>query len=139
MSNRHPSSKARNTRRRHFQAPAHQRHREFTVLVSGSETKMPGIRRAPVRAGDRVAIDRGQGVEGNYSDKDTKVKDVEGKILRVDYKRRLVFIEDLKQRKRGNKVADRPIDPRNITIIGFDLTDPRRKAKLTKMNDEALE
>lgn len=133
------SSKARKMRRRHFQAPAHQRHRKFTVLVSGSETKMAGIRRAAVRAGDRVAIDRGQGLEGNYSNKDTKVKDVEGKILRVDYKRRLLFIEDLKQRKRGNKVADRPIDPRNVTIIAFDLTDPRRKAKLEKRNAEALE
>lgn len=138
MGHRQTSSKPRKQRRRHFEAPSHVVHRKFTVPVSGSEAKMPGIRRAPVRAGDRVVIDRGQGLEGNYSDKDSKVKDVQGKVLRVDYKRRLVFIEDLKERKRGNKVADRPIDPRNITIIGFDLTDPRRKAKLEKMNQEAL-
>ena len=100
---------------------------------------MMGLRRAALRAGDRVVIDRGQGLEGNYAEKDTKVKDVQGKVLRVDYKRRLVFIEDLKERKRGNKVADRPIDPRNLTIIAFDLTDPKRKAKLEKLNAQALE
>lgn len=139
MANGKASSKARKMRRRYFAAPSHVVHRQFTVPVSGTETKMMGLRRAALRAGDRVVIDRGQGLEGNYAEKDTKVKDVQGKVLRVDYKRRLVYIEDLKERKRGNKVADRPIDPRNLTIIAFDLTDPRRKAKLEKLNAQALE
>ncbi len=73
-------------------------------------------------------------VDGGYTEKDNKVKDAEGKISRVDYKRHLVFIEDLKQRKRGNKVADRPVDPRNVWIVRFDETDPKRKAKLEAMN-----
>jgi ribosomal protein uL24 len=128
------SSKARKQRKRHFQAPKHVIHRQFTVPVSGAEAKYPNIQRATVRKGDRVVIDRGQGAAGNYTDKDTKVKDVQGKVSRVDYKRRLVFIEDLKMRKRGNKVADRPVDPRNITILAFDVTDKRRKETLDKMN-----
>lgn len=131
------SSKPRKQRRRHFQAPAHLQHRQFTVHVSGAEAKYPGIRRAVVHKGDRVVIDRGQGDAGGYTSKEAKLKDVQGKVTRVDYKRHLVYIEDLKQRKRGNKVADRPIEPRNITILAFDTTDPWRKAKLERMNAHA--
>jgi ribosomal protein uL24 len=131
------SAKPRKQRRRHFQAPAHKVHRQFTVQVFGAEAKYPGIRRAPLHKGDSVVVLRGQGVDGGYTEKDNKVKDAEGKIARVDYKRHLVFIEDLKERKRGNKVADRPIDPRNVWIVRFDDSDPRRKAKLEAMNAQA--
>ena len=133
MSHQRGSSKPGKQRKRYFQAPAHIKHRQFTVPVS-AEAKYPNIQRAVVRKGDRVDIQRGQGEEGGYTDKDSKVKFVQGKILRVDYKRRLVFVEDLKARKRGNKVADRPVDPRNIEIIAFDTSDKRRKAKLDAMN-----
>jgi ribosomal protein uL24 len=134
MSRKGASSKASKQRKRHFQAPAHRVHRQFTVPVDGVEAKYPNIQRMTVRKGDRVEIDRGQGTEGGYTDKDTKVKFVQGKVARVDYKRHLVFIEDLKMRKRGNKVADRPVDPRNITILTFDVSDKRRKALLDKMD-----
>jgi ribosomal protein uL24 len=80
-----------------------------------------------VRRGDIVRVRAGQGVSGDYVDKDTKVKDVEGKVSRVDYKRQLLYIEDLKIRKRGNKVADRPIEPQNVWVIKLDLTDAKRR------------
>ena len=128
------SSKARKQRKAHFQAPKHLVHRQFTVPVSGSQTQYPNIYRAPVREGDRVEVERGQGTKPGYSDKDHKVKGAQGKVLRVDYKRHLVFVEDLKQRKRGNKVADRAVDPRNITILAFNTEDKRRKAKLEAMD-----
>lgn len=131
------SSKPGKQRRRHFQAPAHRTRKQFTVKVYGAEAKYPGIHRAPVHKGDKVEIMRGQGEAGGYTDKDSKVKLHEGKVTRVDYKRRLVFVEDLKQRKRGNKVADRPVDPRNVVIVLFDTTDPRRKELLEKMNEAA--
>lgn len=134
MSHKHASSKPGKQRKRYFQAPRHVVHRQFTVHVSGAEAKYPNIHRAVVHKGDRVEIDRGQGEDGGYTDKDTKVKFVQGKVSRVDYKRRLVFVEDLKQRKRGNKVADRPVDPRNITILAFDIADKRRKAHLEELN-----
>ena len=129
------SSKPGKQRKAHFQAPKHVVHRQFTVPVSGSQTQYPNIYRATVRAGDRVEVERGQGVEGGYTEKDNKVKGAQGKVLRVDYKRHLVFVEDMKERKRGNKVADRPVDPRNIAILTFDTTDKRRKAKLEAMNN----
>jgi ribosomal protein uL24 len=134
MGNGVASSKPRKQRKAHFQAPKHAIHHQFTVPVSGGNTQYPNIYRAVVRAGDRVEVERGQGAEGGYTDKDAKVKGAQGKVLRVDYKRRLVFIEDMKQRKRGNKVADRPVDPRNITILAFDTTDKRRKAKLEALD-----
>jgi large subunit ribosomal protein L26e len=134
VSTKGASAKPGKQRKRHFNAPAHVVHKQFTVPVDGAFAKYPNIRRAAVRKGDRVEIDRGQGEKGGYTDKDTKVNEVQGKISRVDYKRHLVVVEDLKQRKRGNKVADRPVDPRNITILTFDTTDKRRKAKLDAMN-----
>ena len=136
MVNKVGSSKPGKQRKRHFQAPKHKVHKQFTAPIAGAtpaETAYPFLRRAPVRRGDRVEIDRGQG-EPRYADKDTKVRFVQGKVARVDYKRHLVYIEDLKMRKRGNKVADRPIDPRNISIVAFDTSDKRRKAWLEKMN-----
>jgi len=137
MHNRRISSKPRKQRRRHFEAAAHQVRKQFTVQVYGAEAKFPGIHRATVHKGDKVVILRGQGTAGGYTDKDSKVKDHEGKVTRVDYKRRLVFVEELKQRKRGNKVADRPVSPRNVWIVAFDTTDPKRKAALTKLNESA--
>ena len=134
MGNGLVSSKARKQRKAHFQAPKHLVHRQFTVPVSGSQTQYPNIYRAALRTGDRVEVERGQGVDGGYTDKDSKVKGAQGKVLRVDYKRHLVFVEDLKERKRGNKVADRAVDPRNVTILAFDTTDKRRKAKLEAMD-----
>lgn len=135
MSTKHASAKASKQRKRHFNAPAHKVHRQFTVPVDGAFAKYPNIRRATIHKGDKVEIDRGQGEAGGYTDKDSLVNGVQGKVSRVDYKRHLVYIEDLKQRKRGNKVAERPIDPRNVTILTFDVTDKRRKAKLDAMND----
>lgn len=137
MNGRQVSSKPGKQRRRHFNAPAHLKRRQFTVQVSVNEPKYGAIRRATVRKGDKVEILRGQGAAGGYTDKDTKVKEHQAKITRVDYKRHLVYLEDLKTRKRGNKVADRPIDPRNIEILAFDTTDPQRKAKLDRLKADA--
>jgi ribosomal protein uL24 len=121
------SAKARKQRRAFFQAPKHRIYRDFVVPHDTvGDKKFNRIKRAVVRKGDTVVIRRGQ----KTGEKDTNVKRVEGKVLRIDYNRRLLFIEDLKIRKRGNKVADRPVEPRNVTIVAFDLTDPRRKAKL---------
>jgi ribosomal protein uL24 len=135
MVQRSVSSKPRKQRARYFQAPKHIIHRSLTVR--NRDAKFPNVPRVTVRKGDRVFIFRGQGEKGGYVDKDTKVRKVEAKVARVDYKRRLVFLEDLKIRKRGNKVADRPVEPHNLWIITLDTTDPRRKAELEELNRRA--
>jgi ribosomal protein uL24 len=123
------SSKAGKQRKRHFQAPKHKVYRRLRVRNQDAKFR-EAVPRVTVRKGDRVLVFRGQGEGGGYADKDSKVKDVEGKVVRVDYKRHLVYIEDLKMRKRGNKVADRPVEPNNLWIMQLDLTDPKRKAWL---------
>jgi len=126
------SAKPRKQRRLYFQAPKHKVHRGFVVPHDWqNDKKFSRVKRVAVRKGDTVFIRRGK----ESSEKDTKVKKVEAKVSRVDYKRRLVFVEDLKIRKRGNKVADRPVDPRNIVIVSLDLTDPQRKAKLERIQN----
>lgn len=121
-----PSAKARKQRKRHFQAPKHRVYRQLRVPNRDLKYK-DAVPTLTVRRGDIVRVRSGQGVSGDYVDKDTKVKDVEGKVSRVDYKRQLLFIEDLKIRKRGNKVADRPIEPQNVWVIKLDLTDAKRR------------
>ncbi len=123
------SSKPRKQRRRHFNAPKHQIHRRMRVRNEDAKFRA-AVPRVTVRKGDRVMVVKGQGDEGGYTDKDSKVKDAEGKVVRVDYKRQLIFIEDVKMRKRGNKVADRPIEPNNVWVMQLDLSDPKRKAWL---------
>ncbi len=134
----HTSSKPGKQRKRHFSAPKHKVHRRLTVRNQDAKFR-DAVPRVTVRKGDRVWVMRGQGEEGGYVDKDSKVKDVEGKVVRVDYKRQLIYLEDVKMRKRGNKVADRPIEPNNVWIMQLDLSDPKRKARLeaerTKFNE----
>lgn len=123
------SSKPRKQRRRHFQAAKHTVYRRMRVRNQDAKFR-EAVPRLTVRKGDRVYVMKGQGKEGGYSDKDSMVKEAEGKVVRVDYKRHLVFIEDVKMRKRGNKVADRPVEPSNLWIMQLDLSDPKRKAWL---------
>ncbi|HEX9708909.1 MAG TPA: 60S ribosomal protein L26 [Candidatus Thermoplasmatota archaeon] len=123
------SSKPRKQRKRHFNAPRHKVHRRLRVRNQDPKFR-DAVKRLTVRTGDRVMIRAGQGEEGGYVDKDSQVKDVEGKVVRVDYKRQLIFLEDVKMRKRGNKVADRPVEPNNVWIMQVDLSDARRKAWL---------
>jgi ribosomal protein uL24 len=125
------SSKPGKQRRRHFNAPKHLVNRRLRVRNQDPKFRV-AVPRVTVRKGDRVLVFRGQGEDGGYTDKDTKVRDVEGKVVRVDYKRQLVYLEDVKMRKRGNKVADRPIEPNNIWIMQLDLSDPKRKAWLER-------
>jgi ribosomal protein uL24 len=135
MASHSVSSKPRKQRARYFQASKHQIHR--TLTVRNRDNKYPNVPRVVVRKGDRVFIFRGQGEKGDYVDKDTKIRKVEGKVSRVDYKRRLIFIEDLKIRKRGNKVADRPVEPHNVWVVTLDTTDARRKARLEELDRKA--
>lgn len=125
---RHTSGKARKQRARYFQAPRHVRHRQMTAPVV--DPQYVNVPRAAIRKGDTVEILRGQG----DPEKDRNVLGVKAPVVRVDYKRRVIFLQDIKIRKRGNKVADRPIDPSNVRIVKLDLTDRRRKAKLDETN-----
>ncbi len=99
-----------------FNAPLHVKQHFMRVHLSPELRKEYGQRAALVRAGDTVAITRGQ------------YKKKSGKVMRVSLLRQRVYIENMEQtRKDGNKTLI-AFQPSNLQLTALDLSDKKRKA-----------
>jgi len=74
----------------------------------------------PVRVGDKVKIMRGE------------FKGVEGKVIRVDRERQMVYIENVTIKKADGSSVNRPIHVSNVMITELNLDDPYRKKALLR-------
>jgi len=74
----------------------------------------------PVRVGDKVKIMRGE------------FKGVEGKVIRVDRERQMVYIENVTIKKTDGSSVNRPIHVSNVMITELNLDDPYRKQALVR-------
>jgi large subunit ribosomal protein L24 len=115
------SKQARKQRKAHYNAPEHVRSRMVASHLSEGLSKQYGRKTVRVIEGDTVKVVRG----------DEAVKTVEGKVSHVDTKTCRLTIEGITIPKADGKQAARPIHASNCIVTKLDLTDNRRRKRLT--------
>lgn len=88
--------------------------------LSDALIKEYNVRAAPVRKGDLVKMIRGN---EEYRGKECLVTEIFSKDLKIG-------LEGINVRKADGSEVARKVDPSNVIIIKFDLSDPRRRDKL---------
>lgn len=109
------SKQPRKQRRALFNAPLHRRQKLVTAPLSRELREKYGVRRLPVRKGDKVKVMRGD------------FKNVVGEVVRVDLKRIALYIDGVVIKRADGTQVFRPIHPSNVMIVDLNLKDPWRK------------
>jgi large subunit ribosomal protein L24 len=120
------TTKARKQRKRLFTAPGHLRTRSLSAHVDEAlRDKNEWLPRAvPVRKGDQVKVMRGD------------FYGITGKVSAVDHRSRTVTVEDIVLEKMDKKKVARPLPTSNLVIMAFDESDPRRRERLARPQEE---
>ncbi|MCE4628026.1 MAG: 50S ribosomal protein L24 [Desulfurococcales archaeon] len=109
------SKQPRKQRRALFNAPLHKRQKLVSAPLSPELRKKYGVRRLPVRKGDKVRIMRGD------------FKGHENNVVRVDLKRMVIYVDGVTIKKADGTPVFRPIHPSNVMIVELNLDDEWRK------------
>jgi large subunit ribosomal protein L24 len=102
-------------RKKHFNAPAHIRHKSMAAPLSSELVSSKGAKTLPVRKGDTVRIMRGDN------------KGFEGKVSRVDLKAYRIYLEGLTREKVDGTNIFLAIHPSKVQIRNLVLDDKYRK------------
>lgn len=119
------STQPRKQRKYGYAAPLHLKQKGLHAHLARELKKKYGVRTSRVRKGDTVKIMRGQ-----FAKK-------EGKIDRVDVKRNKVFVSGAEIIKKDGSKTLYPLHPSNLLLIGMDLGDKKRRAKLERKSGES--
>ncbi len=109
--------KVKKSRKNYYEKPLHKRKNDVKAHISKKvkEEKKISKRSIVVKKGDKVKIVRG------------KHKGKEGKIIRVSYKERKIYVEGIAhQTARGVEKAI-AIEPSNVIITSLKMDDSRKK------------
>ncbi|MCS7107571.1 MAG: 50S ribosomal protein L24 [Acidilobaceae archaeon] len=109
------SSQPRKVRAALREAPLHKRQKLMTAPLSPELRDKLGIRRLPVRKGDKVRIMR-----GNFAGQ-------EGTVVKVNLRRVRIFVDGVTRKKLDGTPRFVPIHPSKVMIVSLDLKDERRK------------
>jgi len=112
------SAKPRKQRAYFFGMPLHKAQKSMAVLLSKPLRKELGKRAIGARKGDGVRVMR-----GNRSGS-------EGKVTRVYYKKRQVFIENIVRKKSSGAEVGIAFDNSNLMLIELDRKDERRLKRI---------
>jgi len=121
------SKKARKQRKRHWNAPLHQRKKVLRGHLAPKYLEAGKRRSLTIRKGDTVLVMRGEH------------KGEEGKVEKVDSRNIAVTIEGITQAKADESQSARKIHPSNIMIIKPDMSDRRRSMKFGRIIEEEEE
>jgi len=113
------SIQPRKQRKYRFNAPLHLKQKMVHVHLSPELRKKHEMRNVQIRKGDKVRVMRGK-----FSKK-------EGKVERVALKNEKVYITGMEAIKREGAKVPVAFTPSNLMIIELDLSDKKRKAKLS--------
>ena len=113
----------RKQRKARYTAHGHYRRRYISSHLSDALIKEYNVRSMPVRKGDIVRVIRGN---AEFRDKECVVTDVYTKELKIG-------LEGVNVKKADGSEVARKIDPSNVIIIKFDLSDPKRRDKLERL------
>ncbi len=115
------SKKPSKQRKLLFNAPLHRKGKIMSVHLSRELREKYGIRSFPIRKGDKVRVMRGD------------AKGAEGKVIRVNRKKYVVYIEGITREKQSGETVHIPIHYSNLMITELDLNDEWRKKKLEEL------
>jgi large subunit ribosomal protein L24 len=119
------SKQARKQRKRQHNAPEHIRRKMVASHLSEDLMKQYKRRSALVVKGDTVLVLRG----------DEKVRNVEGKVTKVDTRTGKVVVEGITIAKADGTLKERPVHASNLVITKLNLTDPWRKERLEAVKE----
>jgi len=120
------SKKPSKQRKAMFQAPLHIRRKFLTAPLSDELVEKYGIKRLPVRKGDKVRIMRGE------------FTGVEGKVTRVDLRKMRIYVEGVTRQRMDGTPVFVPIHPSKVMIIELDLSDQKRKELIEKKKKQVV-
>ncbi|MCX8166054.1 MAG: 50S ribosomal protein L24 [Acidilobaceae archaeon] len=109
------SSQPRKVRAALREAPLHKRQKLMTAPLSPELRDKLGIKRLPVRKGDKVRIMR-----GDFAGQ-------EGTVVKVNLRRVRIFVDGVTRKKLDGTPRFVPIHPSKVMIVSLDLKDERRK------------
>ncbi len=111
------SHKPKKQRAYFFGMALHKVQKSLGCHLSKALRKEIGARAIGIRKGDRVKVMRG------------KNKGKEGKVARVDYKRRHIFVEGVTAKKSSGAEIQPPLQNSNLMIVELERKDERRLGK----------
>ncbi|MCC6052224.1 MAG: 50S ribosomal protein L24 [Fervidicoccaceae archaeon] len=120
------SKKPSKQRKAMFQAPLHIRRKFMTAPLSDELVEKYGVKRLPVRKGDKVRIMRGE------------FTGVEGKVTRVDLRKMRIYVEGVTRQRMDGTPVFVPIHPSKVMIIELDLSDQKRKELIEKKKKQVV-
>ena len=120
------SKQPRKQRKALFNAPLHRRRQIMSAMLSKELKEKYKKNALPVRKGDVVRIMRGD------------FKNVEGEVLKVDYKSYRIHVEGASIKKQNGKEVPYPIHPSNVMILKLEESDERRFKFLEKNKDNEV-
>lgn len=121
------SIQPRKQRKYLYNATLNIRSKFLSVNLSKELRKKHGARSVRIRTGDKVKVMRGT------------FKSKTGTVEKVDLKNTKVFVTKMELTKRDGSKVKAPLNPTNLQIIELNLTDNKRKAKLTPKENKKSE
>lgn len=115
------SYQRRKVRKAMFNAPKHKRRKMVSAHLSDKLLIKYNVRAFPLRKGDKVKIIRGV-LRGHVE-----------KIAEIDRKALKIRVEGATIAKADRKMVPKKIDPSNVILMDFNLSDPWRRKKLAKL------
>lgn len=109
------SRQPRKQRKAYFNAPLHVRQKLMTAPLSRELREKYGVKRLPVRKGDKVKVMRGD-FKGHV-----------GEVVRVDLKRYRIYVDGVTIKKADGTPVFRPLHPSKVMIVELNLDDEWRK------------
>ncbi|MCX8196452.1 MAG: 50S ribosomal protein L24 [Acidilobaceae archaeon] len=121
------SSQPRKVRAALRLAPLHRRQKLVTAPLSPELREKLGVKRLPVRKGDKVRI-----VRGDFAGQ-------EGAVVKVNLRRARIFVDGVTRKRLDGTPRFVPIHPSKVVIISLDLKDERRKEIIERKTGRAVE
>lgn len=107
-------------RKKLFQSPNHLRRKLLSSPLSDDLFQKHGIRRLPLRVGDSVRIERGD------------FAGLEGKIERIDYGNRRIYVEGMTREKSAGVASKLTVHPSKVLVTNLNLSDKWRTGLLAE-------
>lgn len=112
------SRKPSKQRKSYFQAPLHIRRKLMTAPLARELKEKLGLKRLPVRRGDKVRV-----VRGSFAG-------IEGKVTRVDLRKLRIYVEGVTRQRSDGTPVHVPIHPSKVVIVELDLSDRKRRESI---------
>jgi large subunit ribosomal protein L24 len=110
-----------------LQAPLHVRQKLMTAPLSEELREKYGVKRLPVRKGDKVRIVRGD------------FKGHEGTVVKVDLRRLRIYVDGVTVKRQDGTPRFVPIHPSKVVIVALDLKDKWRRAIIERRSGVRVE